>query len=268
VLSIAAARRPLERLEPASGILLFAVALLVGHVLPALVAEISFHSSGHFVRVDGIRVSDLLLLLAPVAPLAAAVLLLRALEASRKIWLLAAASGYAYALGAGIHAAGASLGHLYLGLAGQSLAHVWEEQLGHVLQHGGWLGLLAAFALADRGSPVGQYDRRSWIAAILLGAGLMLGPLEGGTWWLVVAAAPAFAVLALRHRSQTAVTVAAAFAVAVVGLACWALANRGMPQPSELNSQSAAASSLGEPASAGAISSRSSARRAVSARRS
>ena len=140
-----------------------------------------------------------------------------------------------YVDGHGIHLAANDIGREEPAGDVERVTHFWDETFGHLEWHVGWLLLLGALALADR-----ERRRTSRGAVPLAAATLALGftiftnTVEGGDWWLTLAAAPIFAVLALRFRSSVAVAAAAALALASGLIGVWAAWHGGVPQFSEV----------------------------------
>jgi hypothetical protein len=67
----------------------------------------------------------------------------------------------------------------------------------------------------------------------MLGFTLFTNTVEGGTWWLALAAGAVFAAWAVRERRHLLLTCAAAFAAATALIGVWAIWQGGLPQFSE-----------------------------------
>jgi hypothetical protein len=169
----------------------------------------------------------------PFAVVGAAAAVLAALGPPPSALAVAFLSALLYVDGHGIHLAANSIAGESPSGEAEEAAHFWDERFGHIEWHLGWIGLIAAFCVAARaGHP--PIRARVWAAtALLLGVTLFTSTVEGGTWWLALAAAAAFAVWALRNRRPLIVACAAAFAVAAVLIGVWAIWQGGVPQFSE-----------------------------------
>jgi hypothetical protein len=94
--------------------------------------------------------------------------------------------------------------------AAREAAYFWDERFSHVELLVGWIGLVTAFALAERRRPKDQArsrPRRSrrpppWCS----GWTFFTSTAEGQTWWLLLPVAPVFAVWALRVRRPSSST--------------------------------------------------------------
>jgi putative copper export protein len=138
-----------------------------------------------------------------------------------------------YVDGHGIHLSANDVGH-YNGIAGRAeeVRHFWDERFGHIEWHLGFLGLLAALALADKRR--GRLDRVEWVAALLLGWTFFTNTVEGQDWWLTLGAAVVFGAWSLVRPARAL----AASAVATVGgaalIGAWAAWHGGVPQFSDV----------------------------------
>lgn len=175
----------------------------------------------------------------PLAVIGTAALVLAALRAPPAAIVLALVAGVIYVDGHGIHLSANAIGHEELTGDVEDVVHFWDEVWGHIWWHLGWVLLVAAIPLAEalRGGP------RRWrppspllagAAVVLLGGTLFTSGIEGGTWWLVAAAAPFFVAWAVRTPRPLLVTAAGAFALAGLLMAIWAIWHGGMPQFSEV----------------------------------
>ena len=145
-----------------------------------------------------------------------------------------------YVDGHGIHLAANDIRHEDAGAA-EDTAYFWDEHWGHIEWHLGWLGLMAALALADLARPSRPSTRPLLglggpllAAALITAFTLFTSTVEGQDWWLVLGAAPVFAVwAALRSgRVLAAAAVATLLAAGLIGI--WAAWHGGVPQFSEL----------------------------------
>ncbi|HEX6700315.1 MAG TPA: hypothetical protein VF101_06240 [Gaiellaceae bacterium] len=175
----------------------------------------------------------------PFAVVAATAAVLCSLPTARAATVLALIGGLLYVDGHGIHLAANSIGHETLSGDAKSVTHFWDETFGHIEWHLGWMTLIAAIALAEAYSQ----ETRTWrprsypiavATAALLGFTLFTGTVEGGTWWLELAAAVVFLVWTLRAPRPLLVTCAGAFALAAALIGVWAIWHGGVPQFSQL----------------------------------
>lgn len=204
--------------RPQVALLAFALAVFLFHHLPAAV---------------GGKPADGVDLLTPVAVIAAAALVLGALGARGGALALALAAAILYVDGHGIHLAANSIGHEPLSGDAEKVTHFWDEQFGHIEWHLGWFGLIAAFCLAEREE--GQIE--AWLvaaAAVPLGLTIFTNTVEGGTWWIALSVAAVLAPWAALRRRPLLVACAAAFALASLLIAAWAVSQGGVPQFSEV----------------------------------
>jgi hypothetical protein len=168
----------------------------------------------------------------PLAVVVASVGVLRAFGTPFHAALAAIAAATVYVHGRGVHMAADSIQRV----VDAPIVTFWDERFGHVVGVLGWLGLLAAFCLAERGA------RRAWRPArpLLVVAGGLLGwttftaSVEGQTWWLQLAGAVLFAGWAVRARRPLLVTVAAAFAFGALLIGVWAAWHGGVPELSAI----------------------------------
>ncbi len=209
--------------RPAAALLLFALAVFVFHDLPVAV---------------GGRAADGVDLVTPFAVIAAAAAVLAALGARGAALAVAVAVAVAAAVlyvdGHGIHLAANSIGHEALSGEAEDVTHFWDEEFGHIEWHLGWFGLIAAFCLAEREE--GRLEPILAAATALpLGLTIFTNTVEGGTWWLALAAAAVFVPwAAARRRRPLLVASAGAFALAAVLIGVWAIWQGDVPQFTEV----------------------------------
>lgn len=181
---------------------------------------------------------DLFDVATPFAVVGASALVLLRLGARGFPAVLAGVAAIAYTSGQGIHLAANSVAdEMPIGDVA-AVAEFWDETFGHIWWHLGWLGLLAAFCLAERNTPAAPRDRNTvCAAAVLLGFTLFTNTVEGGTWWLGLGAACVLAAVAWRRRGRLGPLVSActlAFALDALFIGIWAAWQGGLPQFSEL----------------------------------
>jgi hypothetical protein len=193
-------------------LLVFAVAVFALHTAPGLAGD-----AGTWID-----------LATPFAVVGAAAWALLGARADRRVLALAFVSALAYVDGHGIHLSANDIGHV----ARSGRQHFWDEEFGHAEWHLGWLGLLAALAWSAREER--PRPARAVAAAVLLGFTLFTSTVEGGSWWLVLAAAPPFAVWALLRPRPVRTTIAASVLLASALIAGWAIVQDGVPQFSEV----------------------------------
>jgi len=175
-------------------------------------------------------------LVTPFAVVGAAAIVLRALGAKTSAVALALAAGVAYVDGHGIHLASDAIHSENPVGEALRVADFWDEHFSHIERHLGWIGLLAAFCFAEAAHPrrpaaLGPAD---FVAAAMLGFTLFTSTVEGGTWWLALAGAVAFTAWALHQRRPLVSTCAAAFLLASLLIAVWAIWQGGVPQFSKV----------------------------------
>lgn len=203
--------------------LAFATSVFVFHQLPALL------SSPAAEAVD---------LMTPFAVIGSAAALLISLRVAGASLVLGLAAAILYVDGHGMHLAANSIAGQEPGGSAQQLAYFWDERFSHVELLAGWVGLVAAFALAEVLRPgVGPEPVSKALpvlTAALLGWTFFTSTVEGQTWWLLLAVAPLFIAWALLLRRPIVVTAAASYALAAALIGAWALLNGGVPQFSEV----------------------------------
>lgn len=211
----------------------FSAAAAVVPALPVVVGQISALPAHELEARVGARPADLVDLATPFAVVGAAALLLAAERARGSVLVLAGVAAILYAAGHGIHLAGNALNAHDLPADAARAANFWDEQLGHAEWHAGWLGLLAAAALAE--PPGSAFSWRPALASVaLLSPALFAYTVEGGSWWLVVASVPLFLAIAVIRRGHVSATCAAAVAVAAVLIGIWAVRWGSVPQLTEV----------------------------------
>lgn len=204
--------------RPERALVAFAASVFVFHHLPTAAG----------------RAGDWLDLVTPFAVVGSAAALLAALRPSTPVLLLAFVAALLYVDGHGIHLAANSVASESPTGEAERTAHFWDERFSHVEWHLGWIGLIAAFCLAERAAAARPLAVRVQAAtAILLGITLFTSTVEGGTWWLALTATTVLGVWALRERRPILVACAAASVVAAVLIGIWALWQGGVPQFSE-----------------------------------
>jgi hypothetical protein len=195
----------LERRDDSGLLLAFAGAVFVFHQLPALLGE----------WVD---------LLTPFVVIAPAALLIGR-GASMRVLVVAIAGGLLYVDGHGIHLAANAINDEGPTGDAQDVAHFWDEEWGHLEWHLGWFLLIGAICLAR--------TERPWlpgVCAALLGWTIFVSTVEGGSWWLALAATAVFVPWAFVSRRPFVVTAAASFGLAALLIGIWAVWQGGVPQ--------------------------------------
>lgn len=196
--------------------------MFVFHQLPALLPR---------------AIADVVDVITPFAVIGSAAALLATQEARRAAAVMALVAGIVYVDGHGIHLAANSIAARDPGGDAASIAYFWDERFSHIELLVGWSGLLAAFCLAEAdagGQPLRAARALLALSALLLGFTLFTNAVEGQTWWLLLAIAPAFAAWAASSRRRLTVAIASAYALAAALIGVWALVNGGVPQFSEL----------------------------------
>ncbi len=210
--------------QPGRWFLGFALAVFVFHQVPAFAG----HTAG-----------DAIDLLTPWAVAGASAGLIVALGAPRGAVLLALAAGLLYAQGQGIHLAANSIHNE--GPVGrvEEVTYFWDERFSHIEVLLGWIGLVAAFCLAERtySGPAAR-TRVLAAAAVLLGWTFFTSTVEGQTWPMELAAAVLFAAWAARARGAPASrpllhAAAAALAIGALLIGVWAIWHGGVPEFSD-----------------------------------
>lgn len=207
-------------MRPERALLTFAASLAVFHHLPAFAG----------------RAGDWIDLVTPAAVVGASAAVLAALGARVAPLGVAAVAAVLYVDGHGIHLAANSIAREPLAGEVEQVAHFWDEQFSHLEWHLGWIGLVVAFCLAESARGVSARSDAALGAStvLLLGFTLFTSTVEGGTWWLELAATALLVPWAARARRPLVVTCATAFGVAALLIGVWALWHRGVPEFSEL----------------------------------
>lgn len=214
---------PVSRDEsrPSAGVALlaFAGAVFVFHHLPTLAGDTA---------------GDWIDLVTPFAVVGTSALVL-----GRRLPVLAlvvaVVGAILYVDGHGIHLAANSIGHEHLTGDAKDVTHFWDEEWGHAEWHLGLFALAGAFCLAERGRTV-QVDRRvAVLAALMLGWTFFTSTVEGGTWWLELAATAVFVPWAVSARRPLLSAFAGAFALSALLIGIWAVWHGGVPQFSEVD---------------------------------
>jgi hypothetical protein len=205
-------RKMVESRDETRALLAFAAAVFVFHQLPAFVGE----PAGDWVD-----------LLTPFAVIGTAAFVIGR-GASTLVLVIAIIGAVLYVDGHGIHLAANAIGHEELTGEAADVTHFWDEEWGHFEWHLGWFLLIGAFCLAR--------TERPWLPAVcaaLLGWTLFVSTVEGGSWWLELAATAVFVPWAVVSRRPFVVTVAASFGLAALLIGIWAVWQGGMPQFSD-----------------------------------
>lgn len=199
----------LESRDESRALLAFAAAVFVFHQLPALTGD----------WID---------LLTPFVVIAPAALLIGR-GASKVVLFVAIVGALLYVDGHGIHLAANSINNEDPIGNAKDVAHFWDEEWGHLEWHLGWFLLIGAFCLAR--------TERPWlpgVCAALLGWTIFVSTVEGGSWWLALAATVVFVPWAFVSRRPFVVTAAASFGLAALLIGIWAVWQGGMPQFSDV----------------------------------
>jgi hypothetical protein len=200
-------------------LLAFSGAVFVFHQLPAFAPE----SAGDWID-----------LVTPFAVVAASAFLLgRGVPATALV--VAVVAAVLYVDGHGIHLAANSIGHEELSGDAKDVTHFWDEQWGHAEWHLGWFLLVLGFCLAERSRPVRVERRLGALSALVLGWTLFTSTVEGGTWWLELAATAVLVPWAVLARRPLLSACAGAFALCAGLIGIWAAWHGGIPQFSEVD---------------------------------
>lgn len=163
----------------------------------------------------GTRWNDWLDLLVPWLVLGSAAWVLVVAGASRHVWAVFAVGALLYASGHGVHLAANSIGNVAPG----ATAHLWDEEVGHLLWYVGVALVGAALAATMRGRPLpaGAGLAAAALAACAVGTTWATNALGGGSIVLAVVVAIAACVFGWRERRALGVLVGVA-GVSAVGL--------------------------------------------------
>jgi hypothetical protein len=198
-------------------LLAFSGAVFVFHNLPALAGA----------------AADWIDLATPFAVIGASALLLGQ-RAPALVVFIVVIGAVLYVSGHGIHLAANSIDYERLTGDARDVAYFWDEQWSHIQWHLGWFVLILGFCLAERERPVSVEPALGAASALLLSATLFTNTVEGGTWWLEVAATALFVPWALRARRPLLTAFGAAFGLCAIAIGGWALWYGGVPEFSDL----------------------------------
>jgi hypothetical protein len=191
-------------------------------------AVLAFH---HLPTIDVLNLGIVIDLLTPLAVLGTAAAVVLAMRTPPLPLVVGFVAALLYADGHGIHlSANAINGADPVGEAADR-AEFWDERFGHLEWHLGWFGLLVAFCLAERdrpGPPPGP--AASAVAVAALGFTLFTSTVEGQSWPLMLAAGAAFVAWAAAARRPLLTRCAAAFTLAAILVAVWAVWQGGVPE--------------------------------------
>ena len=195
-------------------------------------AVLAFH---HLPTIDVLNLGIAIDLFTPLAIVGSAAVVLLAERPPALPLVVGFVAALLYVDGHGMHlAANAINGAEPVGEAGRR-AEFWDERAGHLVWHAGWFGLLAAFCLAERARPGPAPGRAiSAVAVGALGFTLFSNSVEGQSWPLMLAVGVGFAAWAASARRPLLIRCAAAFAVAALLVAAWALWQGGVPEFTEV----------------------------------
>jgi hypothetical protein len=200
-----------------------------GALLGFAAAVTIFH---HLSPLAGVRAD----LATPFFVVAAAAFLLFALGAGTPALALGLVASVAYVDGHGIHLAASEIHSLHPTGEVLEVADFWDEHFGHIEKHLGWIGLLAAFCLAEGLRPRRPVvpNNTALLTVALLGFTLFTSTVEGGTWWLALAGAVVFGAWALLRPGPLVAACAAALLLASLLIAVWVIWQGGVPQFSDV----------------------------------
>jgi hypothetical protein len=202
----------LESRDESRTLLAFAAAVFVFHQLPSLAGEAA---------------GDWIDLVTPFAVITTAAFVIGR-GASTLVLVVAIIGAVLYVDGHGIHLAANAIGHEELTGDAKDVTHFWDEEWGHFEWHLGWFVVIGAFCLGRHGRP--------WLpalCALLLGWTFFVSTVEGGSWWLELAATAVFVPWAIVARRPFLVTAAAAFGLGALLIGIWAVWQGGVPQFSD-----------------------------------
>jgi hypothetical protein len=177
--------------------------------------------------------ADWIDLATPFAVIGASALLLRR-GATALVLFIAVFGALLYVSGHGIHLAANSIDYERLTGDARDIAFFWDEEWGHIQWHLGWFVLIVGFCLAERERPVGVEPALGALSALLLATTLFTNTVEGGTWWLELAATAVLVPWALVARRPLLAAFAAAFALCAVAIGGWTAWHGGVPEFSDL----------------------------------
>jgi hypothetical protein len=191
-------------------------------------AVLAFH---HLPTIDVLKAGIVIDFFTPLAVVGTAAAVLLAVRTPPPPLVVGFVAALAYVDGHGIHlSANAINGADPSGEAGDR-AEFWDERFGHIEWHLGWFGLILACCLAERAAPGRPPGRiASALAVGALGFTLFTSTVEGQSWPLMLAAGALFVAWALAERRPLLTRCAAAFALAALLVAVWALWQGGVPE--------------------------------------
>jgi hypothetical protein len=193
---------------------------------------LAFH---HLPTIDLLNLGIGIDLLTPLAVVGTAAAVLLADRTPPLPLVVGFVAALLYVDGHGIHlSANAINGADPMGEAGDR-AEFWDERFGHIQWHLGWFGLVFAFCLAERALPRPAPARTTTAVAVsALGFTLFTSTVEGQTWPLMLAAGSALVAWAAVARRPLLTRCAAAFALAALLVAVWAIWQGGVPEFTEV----------------------------------
>ena len=198
----------------------FAAAVAVFHHLPLIAGAVGLHDATDLVT--------------PFVVVAAALAALLSLKAPPRALAVAFVGAILYVDGHGLHLSANAIGNEPVSGRAREVAHFWDEQFGHFWWHLGWFVLLGAIALAESGRRDTLSRRQAAVIVLLLGGTLFTNTVEGGDWWLELAATAVFCAWAFAARRALLTAFAGAFALGAALIGIWAIWHGGVPQFSEL----------------------------------
>jgi hypothetical protein len=211
------ARSDEPRLSGGQALLGFSGAVFVFHNLPAVAGA----------------AADWIDLATPFAVIGASALLLRR-RASAPVLIIVVSGILLYVSGHGIHLAANSIDYERLTGDARDVAYFWDETWSHIEWHLGWFVLILGLCLAERERPVSVEPALGALSALLLATTFFTNTVEGGTWWLELAATALFVPWALHNRRPLLAAFAAAFGLCAIAIGGWALWHGGVPEFSDL----------------------------------
>jgi hypothetical protein len=172
----------------------------------------------------------------PFFVVGAAAVVLFVLGARTPALALGLVASVAYVDGHGIHLAADAVHSRHPTGEALEVADFWDERFGHIEKHLGWIGLLAAFCLAEALRPKRPIvlSPAALVTVALVGFTFFTSTVEGGTWWLAIAGAVVFGTWALRRPGPLLAACAAGFLLASLLIGIWAIWHGGVPQFSDV----------------------------------
>lgn len=142
-------------------------------------------------------------------------------------WAVFAVGAVTYVEGHGVHLSANSIGNRQP----SELVHLWDETIGHYLQHSG-LPLMTAALMAA----LGRQQRFPLVVALplalLAGMTHVTNALEGGTVYLGMVVAAGFSVWGWRRRGQAGEVLWWAYLPALIALITYGMVRGGFTPPS------------------------------------